>query len=247
MRYTKGIETDLKILALLATKKEVAQYDMPKLLETTYRTVLRHLQPLEKDVLIKVSRTEPSEKKGKDRKIYTLTMAGLIEILKYTAPYEMIDLVAENYAEMFPLVFGKWSFFEKEGQRDIAIERLKNTILYFQKTVLGKIARDWSREPVLKELESMKTRLPEVERILDIRYDFHTIFLVEPLIRNPIQLPRKEWPEKERKKMEQWFEALSKDPDLKAFLDRVFKQERKDRERWLESFTSWKTWFETLS
>lgn len=246
MRYTKGIETDLEILALLAIQKEVAQYDMPKLLGKTYRTVLRHLKPLEKDVLIKVSRTEPSTKKGKDRKVYTLTMAGLIEILKYKNPYETIDLIAENYAEVFPLVFGKWAFFNKEGQRSIAIERLKDTVIYFQKTVLGKVARDWSREPFLKELESRKKRLPAIERILDIQYDFQVIFLTEPLIDNPIQVPRNEWPQEKRRELEEWFKMLSKDQDLKIFLNRVFGYEEKDRERWLESLVSWKTWWEKL-
>lgn len=80
-RYQASIQTSLKILKMLAQKRECAQYDMPKLIGKDYHTCLRHLRELENDGLVKLVRVEPAKKGGKDRKIYTLTLYGLLVAL----------------------------------------------------------------------------------------------------------------------------------------------------------------------
>lgn len=79
MRHKNSlIETDLKIITLLAEKGEYAQYDMDDRLEIAYRTIIRRLSELESIGLVKVTRRELSRKGGKKRKIYTLTFKGVV-------------------------------------------------------------------------------------------------------------------------------------------------------------------------
>jgi len=81
MMYTRSRDTNMKILGILALEGECCQYNLPKKLGKSYRTILRRVQDLEMNKLIKIIRTERSAKKGKERKIYSLTFRGLIEFL----------------------------------------------------------------------------------------------------------------------------------------------------------------------
>lgn len=129
MRYNKGIQTELQILTLLVKEKEYCQYDMPGRLEVSYRTILRHIKELERRRLVKVARREPSQKGGKNRKIYTVTIPGLLRTIQLLDENkelnENIDEIAREYADRLPLIFGKWGHFTSHGFREEAIFRLK--------------------------------------------------------------------------------------------------------------------------
>ena len=51
------------ILRVLAVNREYAQYNMPSAIGKDYRTILRHLQQLEKSGAIKLARTEQAKKR----------------------------------------------------------------------------------------------------------------------------------------------------------------------------------------
>jgi hypothetical protein len=70
------------ILTALLDNKEYAQYDMPKTIKKDYRTVLRHLKLLKHYEMIRLIREEPAKKGGKERKIFGLTVKGLLQALK---------------------------------------------------------------------------------------------------------------------------------------------------------------------
>jgi len=141
MPYRSSEETSLNILNVLAENKEYAQYDLDKKIEKDYHTVLRHLQALEKNGYIHLVRTEPAEKGGKERKIYELTLNGLILVLKkrselYSALIfgkvqeetnreieEAIDQVVSIHRDKLPLIFGKWVFFKENNIKDLIVRR----------------------------------------------------------------------------------------------------------------------------
>jgi DNA-binding PadR family transcriptional regulator len=91
---------------------------MKKAIGKDYRTVLRYLPKLESCNLIQLSRTESSKKKGKDRKIYKITLRGIIELLKVrehkTKDFvDFTDKMAVLHPTLLPLVFGKWQLFDE--------------------------------------------------------------------------------------------------------------------------------------
>ena len=131
MKYNTSFLTHYEILATIAEKGSYPQYDLSKAIKKSYRTVLRHLELLEAHRLIRLLRTEPAQKGGKERKIYTLTLDGLIALLKLPHIFEereAIDALANNFPHLVPLVFGKWSLFEKAGVKDIVVGNLKKAI-----------------------------------------------------------------------------------------------------------------------
>jgi DNA-binding transcriptional ArsR family regulator len=116
MHYRSTIQTSFKILETLLVHGEYAQYDMPKAVGKDYRTVLRHIQSLENAKLITLVRLEPAQKKGKERKIYTVTLRGLLSYLTVVKlsvdkPLGFTVLFADKFKHVLPLVFGKWHFF----------------------------------------------------------------------------------------------------------------------------------------
>jgi DNA-binding PadR family transcriptional regulator len=128
MRYRSSEKTIINLLSTIAENKEYAQYDMKKAIGKNYRTILRYLPKLESCNLIQLSRTENSKKKGKDRKIYIITLLGIIELLKTKEPrskdfVELTDKMAMLHPEVLPLVFGKWQLFD-ENQKILISLRL---------------------------------------------------------------------------------------------------------------------------
>jgi len=146
MKYRSGEETSLSILSILTENREYAQYDLPKEIKKDYRTVLRHLQALEKEGYIHLFRTEASEKGGKERKIYESTLNGLILMLKKSAEQysfvlfdkdhkeinraieDLIDQIAAIHKGMLPLIFGKWGFFTESDIKHIVVKRFLSAI-----------------------------------------------------------------------------------------------------------------------
>jgi DNA-binding Lrp family transcriptional regulator len=115
------------ILETLAKKKEYPQYKMEKLVGKTYRTVLRRVQFLEKSGLIRLTRSEPGPKGegGKKRKIYSLTIHGLMVILSSEKGPGYFDRIAETWSFMLPLVLAKFPFFKANNCQDEIIKRLR--------------------------------------------------------------------------------------------------------------------------
>src|SRR5665647_1872367 len=77
--------------------------------------------------LIKLSRTERSKKKGKDRKIYSITLLGIIELLKTkkddaTDFVQFTDKLARSNPALLPLVFGKWHLFDQNQKIIISLK-----------------------------------------------------------------------------------------------------------------------------
>lgn len=94
-RTKKTIEPKLRIINAFAKSTELEQYRMPKKTGLSYRTILRTLKPLESKGFVKQVRTEPSEKGGKEKKIYGLTFKGALTYLNSIMP-SLSDYMVEG-------------------------------------------------------------------------------------------------------------------------------------------------------
>jgi DNA-binding PadR family transcriptional regulator len=134
MRTKTTVTPDLKILAVLAASKEMEQYKLPKETKLSYRTVLRTLKPLEdkNKWQIELVRTEPSKKGGKEKKIYAITLAGLLRVLR-NAPVDDIEYyrkVISTHPRLL-LTFEKWPVFKNAGLEEQALVYLVQGIQDF--------------------------------------------------------------------------------------------------------------------
>ncbi len=85
-RTKTAVKTETKIMRAFLTTAELEQYKMPGETGLSYRTILRTLKPLESQGFIKLVRVEPSEKGGKEKKIYALTLKGVFTFLNSIVP-----------------------------------------------------------------------------------------------------------------------------------------------------------------
>lgn len=182
IKKTKN-NTESKILKILAHNKEFEQYKLDKTLKISYRTILRKLETMEKNFgIIKLVRTEPSKKGGKDKKIYTITLKGLwlhlSETKQLNSPKGKKEL--EKIINLFPetlLFFRKWPLFTKFGLQDemlnYFIEALKSSWLDYQNRIGLLHTSEMQRETFHKILDHFDDSLEEF-------LDSHT--LVDPLL-----------------------------------------------------------------
>ena len=124
MRIKPLLKPHKQILQVLTEQNELAQYDMAKQLSISYRTILRRTKELEKSnpPLIKFVREEPSEKGGKNRNIYTLTLNGLFYALKNPKLWNRIDKIVEYHKNKL-LIFECWNLLT-ESEKQVVISAI---------------------------------------------------------------------------------------------------------------------------
>jgi DNA-binding PadR family transcriptional regulator len=236
MRYRSSEKTIINLLTAIAENKEFAQYDMKKAIGKDYRTVLRYLPKLESCRLVQLYRTENSKKKGKDRKIYTITLLGIIELLKAKAGdtkdfAEYTNKMAVLHPSILPLVFGKWQIFN-ENQKVLLSLRLKD---YVQQAPshLNTIAAGNDATSALSKMACGMHDLSSVERevtkrvlsdwTISIDVDNKGRLLVDNLI-------------------VEYFRALSSDSELRSYMDGELlaaEEEMKTKLQLAEKFNQW--------
>jgi DNA-binding PadR family transcriptional regulator len=131
MKHQTTINHALEIVDAIAKHKELPQYNIKNETKLSYRTILRLLKPLENSGFIQLARREASEKGGKDRKIYAITLPGLIVALK-NLEEKNFDAVINKHGELLPLILGKWNYLKSAGleqERRKAVIWVGNRIL----------------------------------------------------------------------------------------------------------------------
>lgn len=139
-KYRSSVETSYKILLTLLEEKVTLQKDLPQKIGKDYRTTLRHINNLYHHDLIALAAYKWQGQHGNS---FTLTTLGLIESLAHIKRasekqefYELLDEVSSNYADLLPLIFGKWTFF-KEKLLDLFIkQRVEKALNYWVSTWL---------------------------------------------------------------------------------------------------------------
>ena len=267
MKYRSSIKTSLEILRVLAENKQYAQYDLPKAISKDYRTVLRHLKTLEYNHLIRLQKTEPASKGGKDRKIYALTTEGLIMALMLEESWAKIDKIARKHANLLPLIFGKWEFFEKHGLKNLIIEFLRKTIqnespklayrlLTFETLKVKREKGKTENQMILDFLTQIFGSKKVAERRLsEIRKAGEKISdAIEEMCRDDItrfvlwELPSSlESLEKYGSEFfPKFLSILKKDKELSSFISSEFERLEKQYEEYLKNIRSWKKMWQEI-
>lgn len=245
------------ILTALLNNKEYAQYDMPKAIKKDYRTVLRHLKLLKQYEMIRLIREEPAKKGGKERKIFGLTVKGLLQALKFEFDHEGITLerveeIAEAYPDSLPLIFGKWKLFRKYRVRRLIFDRFTSSLLYLPNRLSEMSQEIISSMQKASKQPSMGERLPygykslrevtaqafrdsiKAEEMADKDSVNHNVFLEREteLETSDMQL--------------KLFSVLKKDKDLEAYVNEDFERIERVFLGYLQNIRSWKqTWIST--
>jgi DNA-binding PadR family transcriptional regulator len=196
-------DTLLSLLSLLAVEKEFGQYKMPKAIKTSYRTLLRYIKLLETDGYIRLVRTEPSKKGGKDRKVYSLTFKGLMYAMLNTTDPEKLVTIINNKADML-LAFKKYPLFENAGLKDYFLHSLNSTI------------NSYFIHEVTWQLKGFELQFNKQEDWQDI--------IGRLLLTSPFLLTRGQ-PDQWETWRKKFIEVVKKDPELRKFVSASLKKQ----------------------
>ncbi len=260
MKYRTSWEVEFVILAALAANKEMAQYDFKKLIKKDYHTILRHLRRLEYLSLIDLARLEPPSRGGYQRKVYSLTVQGLVAFLQIARP-ELdpgdMSIIAKNYPGMLPLILGKWSFWEAKGLQQTILSRLNkaledvpNKLLFSEPDstknavknkpmadgdIISLFSRIYGEEKAgghFKELKEAREQLEvSLAKITEYRITKKTLF---------------DWAPLESDMFQNFLRVVVEDPDLKEFFTSCFKESEQEYMTYLGNIRSWKAFWKGL-
>ena len=222
--------TDIRILRLLAENKEYAQYDMWRAINKNYRTILRRLPILEKAGLIQVVRLEPSEKGGKEKKIYRITLQGLRfwVLMEPKVAEDKFELIAKAHKDKL-LVFKKWSYFKQKGLANFIKQSFFEGItqLTFLEAMLyfahSKVTGDFPKERVDDE------KIAENINIAALKL----------FIGTPLELVKKSAQDKWGL-MLKLYKAIMQDKELREFVEKIIKRKESELKRNLKTLEGWK-------
>lgn len=212
------VDSMKKILKVIAAYPEFKQSDLEAETKISYPTIIKTLRILEKNDFIKLVRTEPSSKGGKEKKIYKITYKGLVYVLiqifalnKHEDKKEIKDLqkkvITAQAQEM--LLFEKWPLFKKAGLENFMLENLKESFSCF--TVSSALIAKQRGEPYVFDNHP-------------ITHDSLTgLILITPLMF--------------RKASKEYIDFLKSDPELSKFVNNAMnnlKKEMATRQQTLE-------------
>jgi len=255
----------LRTLQVLALEKEIRQSHIAKKINRDSRTVLRHLQELEKDGLARVKDRKRSEH-GKPQNIWEITSLGLVKILSEETIYEHIDEVARTHSNLLPLVFGKWNFFEKIGVKKTVIEHIKlasrimtsNPLWTLRIHRFEEMKRDQAeREKREKEMKQITKKIfgdNQTYSILkqhqNIIKDATSTLAIDIPIREFVSMifvpPTAKGIIAKRNELADFLSKLHEDPEIKGFFDEEFQDQLKEHEEHVKKIRTWRDWWTSL-
>ncbi|MDT8781523.1 MAG: hypothetical protein IAX22_02595 [Candidatus Bathyarchaeota archaeon] len=174
-KYRSSVETSYKILLTLLEEKVTLQKDLPQKIGKDYRTTLRHINNLYHHDLIALAAYKWQGQHGNS---FTLTVTGLIEALVFIHKstrnqpqefYNLLDEISPNYTDLFPLIFGKWTFFKDKSLDLILKERFRKALDYWVSVWLLGPVFDNSPDPNFSQYKKVmgeKQFLSELKKVV---------------------------------------------------------------------------------
>jgi len=225
------METELEILKAIALNGKFCQYDLPKAIKKSYRTVLRCIKRLEQNRLIKLAGTEPSAKKGKERKLYRLTHLGLVKVLGAfpleidKSKFRVFDKIAEANESL--LIFFNYEYWSYLRTKDLGMyiaecicnvcKEISEKIDYLLRTELISLD-EWNEEYSREAIEKNIVR-------------FMIMDLIPPLVPTT--------------SVEIMYEFQFM-PELRRYIDEIMDEMYKEAKETLEAVKLWKEAWDTI-
>lgn len=165
----------MDILQYLATKNfddEVTKYKLWQDLDFSKGSIYKNIPIMEEEELLK-SKKIGEAPTGHDKKIYTLTIIGLLIHLhdRKSELWEKIDEIAVKQVEVLPLLFGKWDRFSKPIAKNILISELKKWFMLQYNYLTGSFVKPETGEPISPEESMEEIRLMIMRNVINIRID----------------------------------------------------------------------------
>jgi DNA-binding PadR family transcriptional regulator len=185
MSRKKKQQPEKQILELLATHSKFEQYKMGDAAHLAYPTVIKYLKQLEANNFLRYEK-RPSLKNGPDKKIYAITLAGLLEyfgLAHRDLKEKDFDDIAAKHSDLLPLLFDKWQFFTDHGIKSKVIESFKDylekrfvPILEATPKISNKIKKD-SRSELDKQIAKLDHEFEQINKkaLLEFRKGLNEI------------------------------------------------------------------------
>ena len=241
----KRTNTIPEMLVYLACNRGKNKWDIKEALKKSYSNVFQTIPKLLADNLIRVSKTEEGSKNPKIQvEHYELTYSGLLVALQ-EIDWKHIDTVVNNYAEMEPLLFGKWGFFEEKGIKNVIIQRLQAAVVYFQL----QRGKKWYRIQEGPSEENVKilveTKGKETAERALWRHKQIVGNLTDSVLGFNLYLHPKNEDERVKEEM-RVLQILSEDQDIKRYLQKQIKFWKETYSNIWNNVLGFEEWFKTL-
>lgn len=246
-----------KIFLHLARHGKSNKWGMSQELEIAYSNVYGIIRKLLKRGYICVAETKKTARNPWiPVEYYDLTFFGFVTCLLDKKSWKFIDEIANQQAEVLPLIFGKWSFFEEQGIKSDIFRRLPAALLSITEKWENIIRfSEWKQEPpedfsdiepIFQDVGYNESKIKEDIRRLQ---DAHKI-ISKPLF-NPIEeltkivffgLPKWDLSSREQ---EVFLSKLRKDSDLYDYIKYELYDLKEEHEFYLKNINSWITHWES--
>jgi len=233
MVYKQTIETQKAILWALALEKEIAQYDLPERVQKDYTTVLRRLRDLEKRFFVKVDRKVPSKKKGKEKKIYRITLFGLFVCASMDKKYmdSNFEKIVTAHSDKL-LSFAKWEYFKSKGLSNLVKSNFFEQLRIFWGARMVEAAT-FGGMP-LQDYEGEKQRR-------NVDWDILGFYWMYTLPEESKRMVTHRYGEKRWLELMELFKAVGEERDLRKLRDEFMFWNIKNHGNKLKALNTWKT------
>lgn len=235
--YSKRGEKIYKILKLLALNGQLYQKDLSRLVGTSYRNLIRQLQLLRNGGLIRVARTEPSSKKGRDKNVWELTVMGLIEVIKRLNEFKdesEFDAIAKAQRDK-SVVFQEWEFLAKDPE--IKKHVLLGMGLFVRDKTTGIVIAKHVEKSKPKEKEAFLASFEMMDYFLGIGLSKAALHL-DMIFDYGAVPPWLHKPEAEDHPLVILWRACASNPRLRSFIEWLFEEEE-IRHKTILDFKKW--------
>lgn len=201
------------ILRHLALNGGTHQPELASIVST--RTLIRTLQGLEKLHLVKGGR-DCSEKRyrGAPHNLWNLTFDGLGTVLRWSLAAEEVNAIIMQHRDLSP-IFERWAYISEGEHRVTAMGLLRSFdgVPYIGEEELDSVLRIRVASPLYSHSEMVRG----VESVHEQDFLVHML-AIEPVMAGLCLLA-------DRPPVCDYFDHLTRDPELRGFIDRFFRLE----------------------
>ena len=250
VKTIKTINKENQILEYLLYNKQADRKEFKKDLGRDYKSIVRYIRSLEKEHYIQVVDTVNSKYGGLDKLIYGLTELGFYHTLaELEQIWEKLDIVAAQYPDTLPLLFGKIDFFKEQMVYDQVIKRFRKAILVHQLEHEKKLLEIRIQKNQIKKETVGKNSSPinnDNENFFENSLWFQNINQLTHFSSN-ITFSTFFSSNLSENENQSFLKTVSRDPDIDEYLESQFESLETVISGNLEVLRKWKSWYQDNS
>jgi len=232
----KKMASLINTLRFFALNKEGNVKDLANSIKKDYSTAARIIRRTKNRGIIALHHTESTSVKGKDRKIYRITLRGLFTYMIFDRDFALqnFDAITEAHQDRL-LTFRKWAYFKSKSLEAFVKESFFESLEHYSvgEFLLFYVTSKIKGEPAIpKRAETANTVKAADADILNI-----FVMLEPPGHIQSIYVAK--WGESKWNDLIKLFKAIDEDYELRMFKDEMVFKLRKQREEQLKALDEW--------